>query len=53
VTIRATVDPSLLGGMRIEVGDLVLDTTVRQRLEDVRRALARGASAWGTQRRAS
>lgn len=53
VTIRASVDASLLGGMRIEVGDLVLDTTVRQRLEDVRRALVRGASSWGTQRQAS
>jgi ATP synthase F1 delta subunit len=53
VTIRATVDPSLLGGMRIEVGDLVLDTTVRHRLEDVRRALVSGASSWGAQRQAS
>ncbi|HUN93925.1 MAG TPA: F0F1 ATP synthase subunit delta [Burkholderiaceae bacterium] len=33
------VDPSLIGGVRVTVGDQVLDTTVRTRLDQMRTAL--------------
>ncbi|HEU4622842.1 MAG TPA: F0F1 ATP synthase subunit delta [Burkholderiaceae bacterium] len=36
---KVTVDASLLGGVRVTVGDEVLDTTVRARLEQMRAAL--------------
>ncbi|UGQ46342.1 F0F1 ATP synthase subunit delta [Massilia endophytica] len=35
-----TVDPSLIGGVRVVVGDEVLDTSVRARLQQMRVALA-------------
>jgi F-type H+-transporting ATPase subunit delta len=40
-TLKAdvTVDPSLIGGVRVAVGDEVLDTSVRARLEQMRVAL--------------
>lgn len=34
-----TVDPSLIGGIRVSVGDEVLDTSVRARLEQMKAAL--------------
>ncbi|HEX6723367.1 MAG TPA: F0F1 ATP synthase subunit delta [Burkholderiaceae bacterium] len=34
------VDPALIGGIRVVVGDEVLDTSVRARLEKMRQALA-------------
>jgi F-type H+-transporting ATPase subunit delta len=39
--LKATVsiDPSLIGGVRVTVGDEVLDTSVRARLEQMRSAL--------------
>lgn len=42
VSLNVSVEPALLGGLRIVVGDTVLDGTVRRRLELVRAALARG-----------
>jgi F-type H+-transporting ATPase subunit delta len=33
------VDPSLIGGVRVVVGDRVLDTSVRSRLDAMRAAL--------------
>jgi F-type H+-transporting ATPase subunit delta len=36
VELRIVVDPSLLGGLDIEVGDTVIDGTVRHRLEQLR-----------------
>jgi F-type H+-transporting ATPase subunit delta len=33
------VDPTLIGGVRVEVGDEVLDTTVKARLEQMKAAL--------------
>ena len=36
---EVTVDPSLIGGVRVVVGDRVLDTSVRSRLEEMRAAL--------------
>lgn len=35
-----SIDPSLIGGVRVVVGDQVLDTSVRTRLEEMRTALA-------------
>jgi F-type H+-transporting ATPase subunit delta len=36
---QVAVDPSLIGGVRVTVGDEVLDTSVRARLEQMRAAL--------------
>ncbi|HET8615905.1 MAG TPA: F0F1 ATP synthase subunit delta [Actinomycetales bacterium] len=40
VHLNVDVDPGVLGGIRVEIGDEVLDGTVSRRLEDARRALA-------------
>ena len=40
ITVNQVVDPTLLGGIRITVGDDVIDGTVRARLEDLRLRLA-------------
>lgn len=40
VHINVIVDPEVLGGLRVEIGDEVIDGTVRTRLDDVRRRLA-------------
>lgn len=40
VHLLVQVAPSLLGGMRVEVGDFVVDGTLDRRLDDARRALA-------------
>jgi F-type H+-transporting ATPase subunit delta len=40
VSLNVDVDPEVLGGIRVEIGDEVLDGTVSRRLEDARRALA-------------
>ncbi len=40
VQLNVDVDPDLLGGLRVEIGDEVLDGTVARRLDDVRRRLA-------------
>ena len=37
---RVVVDPALIGGIRVVVGDEVLDTSVRARLEQMRLALS-------------
>ncbi len=39
VSLRVRVDPSLLGGLRLRVGDFVIDDTVDSRLETFRRRL--------------
>lgn len=38
--INATVDPSIVGGIRVTVGDEVVDSTVVTRLSELRRQLA-------------
>ena len=41
VALQVDVDPSVLGGVEVRVGDEVLDGTVSRRLADVRRRLTR------------
>jgi F-type H+-transporting ATPase subunit delta len=41
VTAQVEVDPELIGGARIVVGDKVIDATVRGRLDAMAAALAR------------
>ena len=36
---NVSIDPSLIGGVRIEVGDEVLDTSVRAKLQQMQLAL--------------
>lgn len=40
VQVNVAVDPTVMGGMRVQVGDEVVDATVLGRMEDVRRRLA-------------
>jgi F-type H+-transporting ATPase subunit delta len=40
VHLNVDVDPDVLGGIRVEIGDEVLDGTVSRRLDDARRRLA-------------
>jgi len=40
VHLNVVVEPSLLGGMRVEIGDDVIDGTVAARLDEARRKLA-------------
>ena len=43
VQLASHVDPDLIGGLVIRVGNLVLDASVRNRLERLRRQVARAA----------
>ncbi len=40
VTVNVVVDPQVLGGMRVEIGDDVIDGTVSSRINDLRQRLA-------------
>jgi F-type H+-transporting ATPase subunit delta len=40
VQLNVDVDPQVVGGIRVEIGDEVLDGTVARKLDDVRRRLA-------------
>ncbi|WP_405373505.1 MULTISPECIES: F0F1 ATP synthase subunit delta [unclassified Microbacterium] len=40
VSLNLVVDPSVVGGLRIEIGDDVIDATVSSRLSDLRHRLA-------------
>lgn len=40
VVLQEKVDPDVLGGIRVNLGDAVLDGTVRRGLQDMRRSLA-------------
>jgi ATP synthase F1 delta subunit len=43
VDLSSQVDPDVLGGLRVQVGNLVLDATVRNRLEQLRKQVAKAA----------
>ncbi len=44
VKLAAHVDPDILGGVIIRVGNSILDASIRNRLEQLRRHVAQGAS---------
>ncbi len=44
VTLEARVDPDILGGIVVRVGNSILDASIRNRLEQLRRHVAQGAS---------
>jgi F-type H+-transporting ATPase subunit delta len=43
VELSSNVDPDVLGGLQVRVGNLVLDATIRNRLEQLRKQVARAA----------
>ncbi len=43
VELSSNVDPDVLGGLRVQVGNMVLDATVRNRLEQLRKQVATAA----------
>jgi ATP synthase F1 delta subunit len=43
VELSSNVDPDVLGGLMVRVGNMVLDATVRQRLEQLRKQVAKAA----------
>jgi F-type H+-transporting ATPase subunit delta len=44
VDLSSNVDPDVLGGLQVRVGNMVLDATVRNRLEQLRKQVARAAA---------
>jgi F-type H+-transporting ATPase subunit delta len=44
VTLAARVDPDILGGIVVRVGNSILDASIRNRLEQLRRHVAQGAT---------
>jgi F-type H+-transporting ATPase subunit delta len=44
VTLVTRVDPDILGGIVVRVGNSILDASIRNRLEQLRRHVAQGAS---------
>ncbi|MHB8533460.1 MAG: ATP synthase F1 subunit delta [Solirubrobacteraceae bacterium] len=44
VTLAARVDPEIIGGIVVRVGNSILDASIRNRLEQLRRQVAQGAS---------
>jgi F-type H+-transporting ATPase subunit delta len=43
IDLTANVDPDLIGGLRMQVGNFVYDASIRGRLEKLRREVARAA----------
>jgi F-type H+-transporting ATPase subunit delta len=43
VELESRVDPDILGGLVLQVGNMVLDTSIRNRLEKLRKSVARAA----------
>jgi F-type H+-transporting ATPase subunit delta len=43
VELSATVDPDILGGLQVRVGNTILDATIRHRLDQLRREVSRAA----------
>ena len=44
IELTSTVDPDLLGGIVVRVGNSILDASIRNRLESLRRTVARGTA---------
>ena len=44
VELSSTIDPDVLGGLRVQVGNMVLDATVRNRLERIRKQVIKAAA---------
>ncbi len=44
VTLSAHVDPEILGGIVVRIGNSILDASIRNRLEQLRRQVAQAAS---------
>jgi F-type H+-transporting ATPase subunit delta len=44
IELTASVDPDILGGIVLRVGNSILDASIRNRLENLRKAVARGAA---------
>jgi F-type H+-transporting ATPase subunit delta len=44
VDLAASVDPDIIGGIIVRVGNSILDASIRNRLEQLRRHVAQGAS---------
>ncbi len=44
IELTQTVDPEILGGIVLRVGNSILDASIRNRLENLRKAVARGAA---------
>lgn len=42
IELTSRVDPDLVGGLRLQVGNRVLDASIRSRLEQLRKEVARG-----------
>ena len=42
VELQSRVDPDILGGLVVQVGNMVLDTSIRNRLEKLRKSVAHG-----------
>jgi F-type H+-transporting ATPase subunit delta len=43
IELTAKVDPDLIGGLRMQVGNMIYDATIRGRLDKLRREVARAA----------
>ena len=43
IQLETTVDPDLVGGLQMQVGNMVFDASIRSRLEKLRREVARAA----------
>jgi F-type H+-transporting ATPase subunit delta len=43
VELQTKVDPEILGGLVLQVGNMVLDTSIRNRLEKLRKSVAQAA----------
>ncbi len=43
VELESRVDPAILGGLIVQVGNMVLDTSIRNRLEKLRKSVAQAA----------
>ena len=43
IELTTTVDPNLIGGLQMRVGNMVYDATIKNRLEKLRREVARAA----------